>query len=769
MRQPLIPRKIELLAPAGSPEAFYASIHAGADAVYLGGKQFGARAYATNFTEDELIKCITYAHIEGRKVYLTLNTLIKEKEFVGLYQYLLPYVTAGLDAVIVQDMGVLSFVRRNFPGLSIHASTQMSQTGIQGIRILQELGVTRVVPARELSLEELQSIKEHTNIELEVFIHGAMCYSYSGQCLFSSMLGGRSGNRGCCAQPCRLPYQICLSYEDAEETDITKNSVDQYVSKEAYYLSLKDLYTLPLLPKLLELGIDSLKIEGRMKKPEYSASVTGIYRKYIDRYRDGKWILDPRGQEILTKLYMRSEQQSGYLQSSKVGDMVTLTSPAYSENDEELLQEIRKRYSFVPKKHKVNIYGSFLEGSPASLTITYEDKAGCAYGDVVAAARTKPVSSQAVSEQLTKLGDTIWEADEVHLTMDGHSFLPVSEIKKLRREALARLEEQLMQASKPIELNDSGVDPADIPTDRTIVLNGSGLASTGYAPARKMNNNLNQYGLGILCTTPRQLQALIDNLPPNDTPISGIYLEGDICFDNDVRLQLAKLKLRNFSLYLVLPPILRKEDAAYADNCLHLLKSGDFNGCMVRSLEGYGYLKSQDKTIITDHHISVWNKETLTFWQNRIERVTLPLECNRYEQITLWEAAHEMNLPMDKVVYGRIPMMVTANCIAKTIGKCVKTEGSRTQAALIDRYRKRFPVRLNCSHCMNIIYNSVPLSLHKEIAYWQDKVNLRLDFTVENKEETGEVLQWAYVGFPSKLPSFLADAYTTGHEAKVVI
>jgi putative protease len=744
MRQPLIPQKTELLAPAGSPEAFYASIHAGADAVYLGGKQFGARAYAANFTEDELIKCITYAHIEGRKVYLTLNTLLKEKEFSDLYQYLLPYVIVGLDAVIVQDMGVLSFVHRNFPGLPIHASTQMSQTGIWGIEELQELGVTRVIPARELSLKELQAIKEHTNMELEVFIHGAMCYSYSGQCLFSSMLGGRSGNRGCCAQPCRLPYQVCLNHEGTEETDTSKNPIDSYVSKEAYYLSLKDLYTLPLLPKLLELGINSLKIEGRMKKPAYSAGVTGIYRKYIDRYQAGKWILDPRDQEILTKLYMRSQQHSGYLQNSKAGDMVTLTSPAYIENDERLLQEISKRYSFAPKKHKVIIYGSFLEGTPASLTITYEDKAGSAYGDVVTAARTQPVSAKTVREQLTKLGDTIWEADEVYLTMDDHSFLPVQEIKKLRREALARLEEQLRQPTgKPIESTGSGIVPTD--------------------------THLNQPGLGILCTTTRQLRALLENLPPKNTLISGICLEGDLCLDREGRYLLDKLKQYHFPLYMVLPPILRKEDDAYVNNCLHLLKTEDFVGCMVRSPEGYSHLKSLGKTIITDHHIPVWNKEALAFWRNRINRVTLPLECNRHEQITLWEAAHEMNLPLEKVIYGRIPMMITANCIAKTIGKCVKAERTYTQAALLDRYRKRFPVRLNCNHCMNIIYNSVPLSLHKEIAYWQDKVNLRLDFSVEDQEETGEVLRWAYSGFPSKLPSFFADSYTTGHEAKGVI
>jgi putative protease len=190
---------------------------------------------------------------------------------------------------------------------------------------------------------------------------------------------------------------------------------------------------------------------------------------------------------------------------------------------------------------------------------------------------------------------------------------------------------------------------------------------------------------------------------------------------------------------------------------------------MVRSLEGYGYLKSCDKTIITDHFIPVWNKEAVAFWQTKVGGVTLPLECNRHEQISLYEAAHEMGLPLEKVVFGRIPMMLTANCIAGTLGKCVKKKEPYAQAALIDRYQKRFPVRLNCRHCMNIIYNSVPLSLHKEIAFWKDKAVLRLDFTIENREETMEVLRWAYDGFSPKLPPLLAGGYTTGHESRGVM
>ena len=260
----MMEKKVELLAPCGSYESFLAAVRAGADAVYLGGKAFGARAYAENFSEEELISVIRQAHLFGVSVYLTVNTLVKEQEFSAVYEYILPLYEAGLDGAIVQDMGFFRFLRRNFPGLKLHASTQMTITGSYGAAFLKEMGCERIVPARELSLQEIKAIKRKVPIEIEVFVHGAMCYCYSGQCLMSSMIGGRSGNRGRCAQPCRLPYKTA--------------------GKEGYFLSLKDMNTLEHLPELIEAGVDSFKIEGRMKRPEYVAGVVSIYRKYIDKY-----------------------------------------------------------------------------------------------------------------------------------------------------------------------------------------------------------------------------------------------------------------------------------------------------------------------------------------------------------------------------------------------------------------------------------------------------------------------------------------------------
>lgn len=303
-------RKPEILAPAGSIQGMKAAIAAGCDAVYMGGKHFGARAFADNPKEDELLAAIDYCHLHGVKLYMTVNTLLKNREMeAALFSFLRPYYEAGLDAVIVQDVGVLHFVAEHFPGLDIHASTQMTLTMGKGAKELEKYHVTRIVPSRELTLTELSQMRKDTGLELEVFVHGALCYCYSGQCLFSSMLGGRSGNRGRCAQPCRMPYRFADGRGMAGE----------------YLLSPKELCNLPYLPELIDIGIDSFKIEGRMKRPEYTAFVTAVYRKYVDLYLElGReaylGYLKEHGEEwqedlrCLAELYNRNGFTQGYLE-----------------------------------------------------------------------------------------------------------------------------------------------------------------------------------------------------------------------------------------------------------------------------------------------------------------------------------------------------------------------------------------------------------------------------------------------------------------------
>jgi len=309
-------KKVEILSPAGSYDSLMAAIAAGADAVYIGGTKFGARAYADNLDEEMMLKVIDYVHLHGRKIYLTVNTLLKEQELQReLYEYLLPYYKCGIDAVIVQDLGVLKFVKEHFPDLPIHASTQMTITDVLGAKAMEKQGVERIVTSREMHLDEIKEISENTNVEIESFVHGALCYCYSGQCLYSSLIGGRSGNRGQCAQPCRLPYKV-QGERDAK-----------------YVLSLKDICTLEYIPELIEAGIYSFKIEGRMKKPEYVALVTAMYRKYVDLYfKVGKkdFRVDPKDKEKLLDLYNRGGSHGGYYHTHNGKEMVSLERPNHA-------------------------------------------------------------------------------------------------------------------------------------------------------------------------------------------------------------------------------------------------------------------------------------------------------------------------------------------------------------------------------------------------------------------------------------------------------
>jgi len=321
--------RVEILAPAGSMECLKAAIAAGADAVYTGGALFGARAYAHNLTEEELLEAIDYVHLHGRRLYLTVNTLIKDREMEKqMYDYLLPYYRQGLDAVIVQDIGLFRFIRKHFPDLPIHASTQMTLTGVDGAKFLEKEGAQRIVTSRELSMAEVKKIADETELEIESFVHGALCYCYSGQCLFSSFIGGRSGNRGQCAQPCRLLYRT------------------PEAKRPQYLLSLKDICTLELIPEMIESGIYSFKIEGRMKKPEYAAAVAFQYRKYADLYLKyyeecpaeedpaayamKKYRVREEDRQMLLDLYNRGGFHTGYYHTQNGREMISLNRPNHA-------------------------------------------------------------------------------------------------------------------------------------------------------------------------------------------------------------------------------------------------------------------------------------------------------------------------------------------------------------------------------------------------------------------------------------------------------
>ena len=759
-------RNVELLAPAGNVEAFYGAIHAGADAVYLGGSRFGARAYADNFTEEQLIDCIRYAHMFHRKVYLTVNTLVKESEMGDLYGYLKPFYEAGLDGVIVQDTGVFSFIKKHFPGIDIHVSTQMTITGSHGAAMLKKMGACRIVPARELSLAEIWKMKEDTGLEIETFIHGAMCYCYSGQCLFSSILGGRSGNRGRCAQPCRLPYSV-NGTDKFNGKNMSAGKRGGAEEREIYPLSLKDMCTIEMLPELIEAGIDSFKIEGRMKKPEYAAGVTAIYRKYIDKYyrkQDGKASFKVSREDLdkLSKLYIRSERQNGYYHKHNGKDMITLESPAYSGSDDNLLNEIRETYLNKTLKHPVSVYGVFQIGEAASVTFFTEEVSVTVTGEVVQEASKQPISSENIEKQLGKLGDSVFVPENISVQLDEGAFYSLKAINELRREAVARLEDLLIEAhSYPVKRTDA-VEPVVKSVEQSV----------------KSNND----GLHISVHTLEQLKAV--QCWDKEGQIARLYIHGDLLVSKEKETNAANGKIepeklqsfrnKNAEIVISLPGIIRAKDEQYLEKIYELAQENKdiISGFSVGSPEAMGYLLEKEYCgkIYADPGFYLWNQEALAYWSSYLQGFCMPYELNGVEQKALLKSG----LPCEKIFYGRIPMMVTANCVLKTTGQCKKVSGNQAEepVKLTDRYRKQFPVEANCQHCYNIIYNTVPLSLHADWKKWKGQASMRLAFTMESRRETEEVLAFfgkVYEGSNlAKEDRLPFGEYTTGHEKRGV-
>lgn len=736
--------RVELLAPAGNYESFLGAIHAGADAVYLAGQKFGARAYADNFSVEELCRAIRYAHLYDRKVYLTLNTLVKEKEFEGIYDYLMPYYQEGLDGIIIQDLGVLSYVRDTFPGLPLHISTQAMVTGPEGAAFLKEQGAVRVVPARELSLEEIRNIKAQTGLELETFIHGAMCYCYSGQCLFSSIAGGRSGNRGRCAQPCRLPYQLKLEGRN-------------FFANEAYPLSLKDMCTIQNLPELISAGIDSFKIEGRMKKPEYAAGVTAIYRKYIDRWYDNPDAfksIDGKDMKKLSSLYIRSEVQNGYYFRHNGGEMITLSSPAYSGSDEKLLENIREEFLIPEKKLSVDVSLYCHVGEPLLLTMYVLDKPEYCVtmqGDIVEAASKQPVDSDTLQEKVCKLGNTFFDVRECNIETDGNCFVPMKALNELRREAVAELEDAILK-QKNTNINDNAAISDILKAD---VL--SSVVSDNRANGKSLN-------ISVLVTTYEQLKACVDRA----SYIGRIYVESDLIFAGDYHAFMEELKLfkqisPELEIYVALPFIIRLRDSAYLERLKKLLGETLIDGCLIRNIEELGMFATGsfagiDIKLATDAGMYCFQSYAVKEYSKLSGTITLPYELNGAEKRHLM--AQFKNISFEQIVYGRIPMMVTANCLAKTAGKCNKMA---KDMVLIDRYRHEFPVQNVCEHCYNIIWNCIPMSLHSRLGDYEKCIK-RIQFTYESGADAGAILDY-FVKGEGVCP---IGEYTTGHEKRGV-
>ena len=787
-------RKIEILAPAGSYESFHAAIVAGADAVYAGGPKFGARAFAENFTEAQLLNAIDYAHLHQRKFYLTVNTLLKDYEIEQLPEYLEPLYQRGLDAVIVQDMGVLNVVRQYFPDMDIHASTQMTVTGVNGAQFLKENGAVRVVPAREISLEEVRNIKSVTGMEMECFVHGALCYCYSGQCLLSSLIGGRSGNRGQCAQPCRLPYTV-----DGEK---------------GYLLSLKDICTLDIIPDLIEAGIDSFKIEGRMKRPEYVAGVTSIYRKYVDLYLKNPqkpYLVDDKDKEMLMDLFNRGGFHTGYYKqkngrnmitiqkpnhigvkvgsvlsqkgrevqmraltdiaagdliefkneaqryttgkSCKQGEVITILAPKgmrlpagevlYRVQSPELLNTLEIMYSKGKVIEKLYGYISMEAGKAAKLVVCKDEYSVEVESEQqVEAASSRPLDEERIKKQLQKTGNTEFAFDMLDVELHGEVFLPMQQLNEMRRKALEELEKKIQ-------------DSFHRKTAEKRVLQEEILDTASVKFSKKENK------LSVLVETQEQLEAVLEN----DDSIACIYVDSNLDttgLDAELWNGISdRIHKKNIEVFLAMPRIFRNQTIEIFEQAYDSILTRYFDGMLIRSMEEYQFLKSKNYSgnIRLDYNLYIMNRFAKQFWKKQgITYGTIPVELNKSEIVNLDSKQDEM------IVYGYIPAMVTAQCVTSTVHGCKK---DCKITMLKDRYQNEFPVKNQCRDCYNVIYNTAPLYLIdlKEDLEELNAERYRIQFSIENRDEVKQILNQCNSMFSDEKGELFSqkDSITRGH------
>ncbi|RHL08240.1 U32 family peptidase [Agathobacter rectalis] len=684
-------KDFELLAPAGNLEILKGVIESGADAVYVGGSMFGARAYANNFTEEELLEAIDFAHLRGVKVYLTVNTLIKNSEFSKLYDYLLVYYKRGLDAVIVQDIGVVKAIHEYFPSMEIHTSTQMTVTGADGVRFLSQFGVTRVVMAREVSLAEMKRIHEETGMELEAFVHGALCYSYSGQCLFSSILGGRSGNRGRCAQPCRLPYTV-------------------EGKKDEYILSLKDMCGIKALDKLHDAGVYSLKIEGRMKQLEYACGVVKYYRSYID----SKKPVSDADYERIKALGNRCGFTDRYYFDHNGSDMVTYVKPNFVSNAAEP----------SPEKRKLSIEGELVlrEGEPGSLTVKRGDVTYKASIEPVSAALKAPLDKKAAIDRINKTGDTDFEFSHIKAQIGENVFVPNGALNKLRRDAISGLCDKLL---KKYYRDDA----------RYVDISSLSKLPEHAIKSDAAHEAINDYTTICSCMTRAQLDTLISY-----ECFDVFYLDFDM-YDRKTFIQqfaddVQSLTKRNKKVYLMLPTIFRADSSDYFVSIAKELDKVSFDGFVVKNYEEL-YLADNlftGKKIILDHNMYTFNDTAKSaFFEHGVSGDTVPLELNSREIM------HRNNTGSQMIVYGYYPLMTTANCVHKNTKGCDKKQ---KLIYLKDRYNKSFAVCNNCKECYNTIYNSLPTMLTKNISKLKEAGirSFRYSFTIETPKQIKAVM-----------------------------
>lgn len=725
-------KKPELLAPAGNFASLIAAIEGGCDAVYLGGKLFGARAFSQNFDNDELEKAILYAHSYGVKVYVTVNTLIYESEVDNFMEYVDFLYKIGVDALIMQDIGMVDLVRQTYPDLDIHASTQMHIHNLEGVQLVEKLGLTRAVIARETDYETIADIKKKTNIELEVFVHGALCISYSGQCLMSSLIGNRSGNRGSCAGSCRLPYNLIAN--------------GKRVNDDEYLLSTKDLNSLENIGKLIDIGVDSFKIEGRMKSPSYVYMVTSLYREAIDTYiKTGQVYIDYEKLEDLKKIFNR-EYTKGFLfnednnlitnsyrpnhigipigkviksQNNKIkialvkplhlqdgirilgkkdtgfivnkmwlngklveeankGDVVEIVCDESIAKDSMVVKTtdylVNKRIEDCLKKHlrKVAITGEIFAhiGRPFSLKLSDGQYTYTLEGDIVEKAKNAPLDHAKIKKQIDKLGDTLFTFSDLKINMDDNIFIPVSTLNEYRRQAIEKLEEK---RKKTIHYHKSNYQ-VTVPT---------------YP-------HVEEYSLQV--TTREQYELL------KSYPFHSVYLEEELYPQiNDERK------------ILKLDRVLEKHP-----NHNELLLIGEMS-----SLNSY-------HNFITDWSFNIVNSYAVAFLHSMgAKKVTLSYELTTYQIkdiIEAYQKRYKANPNLEFIVYAKEEVMVSKFNLNKKYAV--------DNSCLQDRFHNLYPIRIKNDKMY--IYNYKARNLETYQEYFDLGIN-SLRFIVLDEEDKKEV------------------------------
>lgn len=670
---------MELLAPAGSMEALRAAVCNGADAVYLGADTFNARMNARNFSAADLQEAVVYCHVRGVKVHLTLNTLVLDREMPRAAELIRMAASCGVDAFIVQDLGMVSLCRQLAPDVPIHASTQMSIHSLEGVLEAAALGCSRVVLARELPAEEIAHICKKSPVEIEVFVHGALCMCYSGQCYLSSVIGRRSGNRGQCAQPCRLPY----GYGRFEST--------------RYPLSLKDNCLVGELDELRRMGVASIKIEGRMKRPEYVAIVTRAYRTVLN----GGKLTQADLQELETA-FSRQGFTDGYFKGQTGSDMFGRRQE--SEDTADLFASARATYEQgETQRIGVRFYAMIHRGQPARLAVEDPDGNLCrTYGPVPEQAVYRSLTAQDLEQQLKKTGGTPYLCTSVRSSLDPDLMLPASAINAMRRDVIAELTAKRGRAEKP-HLN-------------------------AYDEPPRYDGISGEPQLTVAVRTADQITSRMLSMKPTVlyVPLSELVEHPELRQRVGVETQLAAILPRViWSGELV--PIARQLRTVY-DMGVRQVLAGNLGQLHIARAAGFA--------VRGDFGLNIVNSRAMRYLREQgLDSQLLSFELTLPQIRDISKA-----VPAEVLIYGRLPLMLMENCVIKNrTGTCTCQTGT---VRLVDRVGEEFPIVKDPGTCRNVLLNGKKLYLldKKDAFRGMGLWALRLQFTTENPSEIDKVL-----------------------------